>query len=227
MGFIGETKELVFGKLEMVGDAVSDKVDFQAVKVQITDSYAKAVSKAEEVPAYLKDSYKGAINRIEEMHLYDNAVYATQATFDPATYKKLFEQTVEAIDAFKTALVTFTKQTATSVLDSVAKAKASVAKTTTLALQKTQDVSISSAVWLDSKVGVIDWANWSLAKTAKVDELVLGGRGQMVAVPLQGYAAAKAVSVDNYVTGGKVQYKTLECAAQFQKTKAMNYVVSK
>ena len=53
MGFIGETKELVFGKLEMVGDAVSDKVDFQAVKIQITDSYAKAVSKAEEVPAYV------------------------------------------------------------------------------------------------------------------------------------------------------------------------------
>lgn len=227
MGFIGETKDLVFGKLNMVSETVQEKVDFQEIKVQITDSYTKAIAKVEAVPDYLKDSYKGAMHRIEEMHIYDNAVYASSAAFDPATYKKLFEQTVEAIDAFKTALVTFTKQTATSIADSVSAAKSAITDSTVKALKTTQDVSVSSAVWIDNKLSVIEAFNWSMSKTAAVDDMVLGGRGQMVAVPLQGYVMAKGIQVDNMVTGGATQNLVGEVAVDFSKKRAMKYVSSK
>ena len=53
MGFIGETKDLVFGKLNMVSETVQEKVDFQEIKVQITDSYTKAIAKVEAVPDYV------------------------------------------------------------------------------------------------------------------------------------------------------------------------------
>ena len=53
MGFIGETKDLVFGKLNMVSDTVQEKIDFQEIKVQITDSYTKAIAKVEAVPDYV------------------------------------------------------------------------------------------------------------------------------------------------------------------------------
>lgn len=227
MGFIGETKELVFGKLNMVSETVQEKVDFQEIKIQITDSYTKAIAKVEAVPDYLKDSYKGAISRIEEMHIYDNAVYASSAAIDPATYKKLFEQTVEAIDAFKTALVTFTKQTATSIADSVSSAKTSITKSTVKAIKTTQDMSISSAVWLDSKLHLVDAYNWTAKQTAAADELILGGRGQMVAVPVQGYVMAKGVQVDNALTGGAAQSLVGDVVVDFTKKKAMKFVVSK
>jgi hypothetical protein len=211
----------------MVSDTVQEKIDFQEIKVQITDSYTKAIAKVEAVPDYLKDSYKGAMNRIDEMHIYDNAVYASSAAFDPATYKKLFESTVEAIDAFKTALVTFTKQTATSVMDSVSAAKDSLTKTTVKAIKTTQDVSVSSAVWMDSKFRIIDAFNWSLEKTAAVDEMVLGGRGQMVAVPVQGYVMAKGVQADNMITGGVAQTVVKDVVVDFSKKKAMKFVTAK
>lgn len=227
MGFIGETKELVFGKLDMVKSKVEEKVDFAEIKVQITASYAKAVATAEQVPDYLKDSYKAAITRIEELHIYDNAVYASSAVVDPTTYKKLFDSALQAIDAFKTALVTFTKQSYSTAVTTAASAKKTITEKSVAALAYTQSTSVSAAVWFDSKVHVIDLVNWSLEKTAKVDDLVLGGRGQMVAVPVQGYALNKACAVDDYLLGSTGQKVVKDVTVDFAKKKAMQFVQAK
>jgi len=60
-----------------------------------------------------------------------------------------------------------------------------------------------------------------------VDDMILGGRGQMIAVPVQGYVMAKGLQVDNAVTGGAAQNLVGEVAVDFSKKRAMKYVSSK
>jgi hypothetical protein len=213
MGFIAETKELVFGKLSEVSDKVSEKVDVAEMKAKVTAQYTKAIATVEEVPTYLKDAYKNAIAKIEDLHIYDNAMYASKAAVDPATYKKMFDSALNAVEAFKEALVTFTKQTSTAVVNS----------TTNTAL-KLQHGAVAGAVWLDSKVHVIDAFNWGLNGVQSVDNYVTGGKVQMITVPVVGYTMTKAAEVDNKVLNGSVQSVVNGVTVDFVKTKAMTFV---
>jgi len=224
MGFIEETKDLVFGKLNMVGDKVNEKVDFAQMKVTVTEQYTKAIATVEEVPVYLKDAYKTAMAKIEDLHIYDNAVYASQAAVDPTTYKKLFDSALNAVDAFKQALVTFTKQTTGSVLDTLTATKQKLLTTSVDIYQKSQHAAVAGAVWVDQKANVIDMVNWSLDKTTALDNKLLGGRAQMITTPVVGYTLTKAQSLDNIVTGGAVQGVVNDVTIDFGKTKAMQFI---
>ena len=123
--------------------------------------------------------------------------------------------------------MTFTKTTYTKAVTTAASTKATITEKSIAALAYTQSSTVSAAVWLDSKVHVIDLVNWSLEKTAKVDDMVLGGRGQMVAVPVQGYALNKACAVDDYLLGSTGQKVVKDVTVDFAKKKAMQFVQAK
>lgn len=202
MNYISEAKDLVFGKLSMVSEKVNDKLDVQKMKDNVTASYTKAIATVEEVPTYLKDSYNKAIAKIEDLHIYDNAVHASKAVFDPTTYKKLLESALQAVDAFKQALVSFTKNTTTSIVDTAKSTKTAIATKSYAALNTTYSSSIYAAVKVDETLKISDAVQWSLDSTKKFDNYLLGGRAQMVAVPVAGFATAKVTALDDYILNG-------------------------